>query len=51
MMAFNSKEFSNRSEAERFKASVRGFVEITTDDKLNKTFIVFWPDRKGGSNE
>ena len=43
MMNFNSKEFFNRAEAERFKEFVHGFIEITTDDKLNKTFIVFWP--------
>lgn len=42
-MNMKSIEFSSYNEAERFKALVHGFIEITTDDMLDKKFIVFWP--------
>ena len=37
-----SKVFNSRSEADVFAKKVRGFVEITTDDRLGKSFIVFY---------
>lgn len=37
-----SKVFWNKDSAYEFARKVRGFVEITTDDKLGKQFIVFF---------
>ena len=41
-MKLDSRCFASRSEADDFAKSVHGFVEVTTDDRLNKSFIVFF---------
>ena len=37
-----SRAFNDRSEAEAFKTEVNGFMEILTDDKLDKIYVVFY---------
>ena len=37
-----SRVFDTKKEADVFAAQVHGFIEITSDDRMNKQFIVFY---------
>ena len=41
-MKLRSKVFDNHDEAKQFAKTVRGFIETTTDDKLCRSYIVFY---------